>query len=77
MEIHQFYMALAKSCRPGACEGCAAREFCYTAPRSMTDEIIDQAISELGKPDLPHTDTDSPIHSAHCSGAATRRDGEK
>ena len=48
MEIHQFYMALAKSCG-GACKDCKARDFCFTAPRSMTDEIIAQAVAMTEK----------------------------
>lgn len=49
MEIHQFYRALAKKCRFGACVCCAMRDFCYTAPNSLTDEIIDQVIAEIEK----------------------------
>lgn len=48
MEIHQFYMALAKSCG-GACKDCKARDFCFTAPRSMTDEIITRAVAMTEK----------------------------
>lgn len=44
MEIHQFYRALAKSC-DGPCRDCAARDFCYIPPCSMTDEIIDKTVA--------------------------------
>lgn len=48
MEIHKFYRALAKN-YGGTCKGCAARDFCYTPPCSMTDEIIDQAVAMTGE----------------------------
>lgn len=52
MNIYDFYAALAKHCGIDKCEGCGARAFCYTAPLSMTDELIRQTVVFLqgGKP---------------------------
>lgn len=47
MSIHEFYAALAAICGEDRCEGCVAREFCFTAPQSMTAEIIDRTIRQL------------------------------
>ena len=44
MDVQEFFAALAKMCDEGKCPQCGARIFCYTAPRSMTDGIISQAI---------------------------------
>ena len=56
MDVHTFFEAIAKHCDEGKCEGCGAKEFCYTAPKSITTEIIDGVIRWL--------DTDSNTHRA-------------
>lgn len=48
--VHAFFDALAVKCGKGKCEECGAREFCFTAPRSMTAEIIDETIKWLNVP---------------------------
>ena len=45
MDIQKFFAALATLCAEGGCEKCGAREFCYTAPHSMTKEIVENAIN--------------------------------
>lgn len=45
MEVLGFFKQLAGHCCVGECEGCGAREFCYTAPRSMTENLIHQTIN--------------------------------
>ena len=46
MDVREFYAALASVCDEGKCPRCGARIFCYTAPRSMTDGIISQALAD-------------------------------
>lgn len=46
-DICEFFEQLAHSCDEGKCEGCSAREFCYTAPKSMTAELIERAIEQI------------------------------
>ena len=50
MDVYTFYRELGKKCTLGGCEGCAARDLCYTAPHSVTDEIIDQVIEKMELP---------------------------
>lgn len=38
---------MKKNCDEGKCEGCSTREFCYTAPKSMTAELIERAIEQI------------------------------
>lgn len=47
MEVFDFFEQLARHCSDGECEGCGAREFCYTAPRSMTEDLIRQTINRM------------------------------
>ncbi len=47
MDVLDFFEQLARHCNEGECEGCDAREFCYTAPRSMTEDLIRQTISRM------------------------------
>ena len=47
MEVLDFFEQLARHCNEGECEGCDAREFCYTAPRSMTEDLIHQTINRM------------------------------
>ena len=47
MEVFDFFEQLARHCSDGECEGCDAREFCYTAPRSMTEDLIRQTINRM------------------------------
>lgn len=51
MNVHVFFKKLAAKCNKDACEECGAREFCFTAPLSMTDEIIDETIQWINDPD--------------------------
>lgn len=48
MEVNDFFAALGKRCGPGKCEECGAEKFCYTAPKSMTEYLIDQTIDRMG-----------------------------
>lgn len=43
----RLYSELGKECAAGKCEGCGAREFCYTAPADMTEEIIQKVLKHL------------------------------
>ena len=47
MEVFDFFELLARHCSDVECEGCGAREFCYTAPRSMTEDLIHQTINRM------------------------------
>ena len=63
MEIQKFFAALAMLCTEGGCEKCGAREFCYTAPHSMTKEIVESTIQWINdlNSDKPEG-MDYPIH---------------
>lgn len=52
MNVKDFFVALSKRCEEGKCEHCAARNFCFTAPRSMTVGMINQMIDWMEK-DVP------------------------
>lgn len=47
--VYDFFEQLAQNCDEGKCDGCGAQEFCYTAPKSMTAELINQAIEDMMK----------------------------
>ena len=48
MDVFEFFAALAKRCEYGKCSACKARDFCYTAPLSMDDKLINQTIDQMG-----------------------------
>ena len=68
MDIIRFYAELAKRCKADGCRGCGAREFCYTAPASMTEEIIRRAVDWIsGSCETEmHARTANPTHSGFC-----------
>lgn len=50
MEVKAFYDALGELCRAHgsrklACDDCPASRFCYTAPASVTGEMLDAVIA--------------------------------
>lgn len=55
MNVYEFYKALAARCGEGECETCGAREFCYTTPHSMTEEMIARTLALVSgaDPDKP------------------------
>lgn len=68
MDVREFYAALASVCDEGKCPRCGARIFCYTAPRSMTDGIISQALEMVDANGMePSTHMADPIHPIHHS----------
>lgn len=48
MDVFEFFAELAKKCEYGKCTECKARDFCYTAPLSMDDKLINRTIDQLG-----------------------------
>lgn len=62
LEVVEFFKRLAQHCEADKCEGCNAHLFCYTAPKSMTKELIDQTINKLCSCDDTHK---SKEHHAH------------
>ena len=50
MEVNAFFKALAAKCGKDQCEECGARAFCFTAPYSMTAEMIDEVIAWINGP---------------------------
>lgn len=50
MDVYAFFNALAAKCGKDQCEECGARQFCFTAPHSMTDEIIVETIEWINGP---------------------------
>lgn len=50
MEVHAFFKVLAAKCGKDQCEECGARAFCFTAPHSMTAEMIDEVIAWVNGP---------------------------
>lgn len=44
MDVFVFFKALGEKCCEGGCEKCGARNFCFTAPHSITPELIRNAI---------------------------------
>ncbi len=76
MDIVTFYKKLGELCRGRdgrgyGCEGCPAREFCYSAPGSVTDDMLDALIKVLSVPTeggaMKRSNTDAQIHSSHCT----------
>lgn len=57
MNLNKFFERLKVRCREyvkdGAegCNACGMQRFCYTAPASMTGEIIGEAIDRLSRKD--------------------------
>lgn len=52
MDVREFYAALGAVCvehgeRFQPCDGCPAYDFCYTAPGSVTDALLDGIILEI------------------------------
>jgi hypothetical protein len=71
MNIYEFYAALKAKCMRdiGKCPECGAREFCFTAPLGMTDEIIRQAVALVESDATQRTSTAAQTRSDHCSEA--------
>lgn len=61
MEIMTLYKEIARECDVGKCDNCKARTFCFTAPRSMTEEIVNDTIKAYGLDEDRHTNKDCPI----------------
>ena len=52
MDVREFYAALGAVCvehgeRFQPCDGCPAYDFCYTAPGSVTEELLDGIMETL------------------------------
>ena len=62
MDVKEFFFALAKECEEGKCEGCGAQDFCYTAPGSMTADLIERTINQMGLAEDRHKCMDCQIH---------------
>lgn len=68
MDVSAFFKALGEKCFEGGCEKCGARNFCFTAPHSMTPELIQHAIDWIRFLDSDrHSDKAAPTHSSRCT----------
>lgn len=47
MDVKKFFARLGETCEEGKCKRCYAHEFCFTAPASMTDEIISRVLNRI------------------------------
>ena len=51
LEITEFFQKLKQHCQSndGDCKQCCFNDFCYTAPRSLTDCMLNQSLDFLEK----------------------------